>query len=182
MPQASPLQIIDFWFKETPPKLWWEKNADFDRKIKERFSELYHRAAANELWQWRESPSGALAEIIVLDQFPRNIFRDDGRAFATDALALANAQNAVLRGFDQELTTAKRAFLYMPYMHSESKLIHEEAMRLFAQPGLENNYDFEKRHKAIIDRFGRYPHRNKMLGRESTPEEMEFLRLPGSSF
>jgi uncharacterized protein (DUF924 family) len=119
---------------------------------------------------------------MVLDQFSRNIHRDTAAAFANDALALALAQEAVARGSDRELPVPHRAFLYLPWMHSESPTIHEEALRLFAQPGLEHNLEFERQHKAIIDRFGRYPHRNEALGRASTQEELAFLREPGSSF
>ena len=118
----------------------------------------------------------------MLDQFSRNIYRDDARSFASDTLALALAQEAVASGADQSLSAVERSFLYMPYMHSESAAIHIVAMQLFDQPGLESNLEFEKRHKAIIDRFGRYPHRNAVLGRASTPEEVEFLKQPGSSF
>lgn len=118
----------------------------------------------------------------MLDQFSRNVYRDTARAFAQDALALALAQELVARGQDRSLPTAQRVFAYMPYMHSESAVIHEQALVLFAQPGMENNLDFERRHKAIIDRFGRFPHRNAVLGRTSTAEELAFLSEPGSSF
>jgi uncharacterized protein (DUF924 family) len=118
----------------------------------------------------------------VLDQFSRNLYRDDARAFAQDVVALVLAQEAVSLGLDANLATAQKAFLYMPYMHSESLVIHAAAVTLFSQPGLEFNHDFELRHKAIIERFGRYPHRNAVLGRTSTPEELEFLNGPGSSF
>lgn len=118
----------------------------------------------------------------MLDQFSRNVYRDTARAFAQDALALALAQELVASGQDRSLPTAQRVFAYMPYMHSESALIHEQALELFAQSGMENNLDFERRHKAIIDRFGRYPHRNAVLGRTSTPEELDFLKEPGSAF
>lgn len=174
--------VLQFWFEEISPKQWWAKDADFDRQIEKRFGDLHACAAACELWQWRQSAEGRLAEIIVLDQFPRNIYRNDRRSFATDSLALVLAQEAVRGGHDQRLPVDQRAFLYMPYMHSESAVVHEQAMRLFDQPGLEYNFDFERKHKMIIDRFGRYPHRNKILGRESTPEEIAFLKEPGSSF
>ena len=177
--QAS---VLSFWFEETAPKQWWQKDAGFDALIAERFAKLHARAAACELWQWRETPRGRLAEIIVLDQFSRNIFRDRPEAFACDALALALSQEAVAQGDDQPLEAIERSFLYMPYMHSESAAVHEEAVKLYKHNGLEDNYDFELKHKAIIDRFGRYPHRNAVLGRDSTPEEMEFLKQPGSSF
>jgi uncharacterized protein (DUF924 family) len=123
-----------------------------------------------------------LAEIIVLDQFSRNVWRDTPRAFAQDALALALAQELVARGDDAALPLAQRRFAYMPYMHSESIVVHQEALRLFAQAGLEDNLRFERSHLAILERFKRYPHRNAILGRESTPEELAFLQEPGSSF
>lgn len=142
----------------------------------------YQAAAAGELNEWRLSAQGRLAEIIVLDQFSRNIFRDQAKAFANDNLSLVLAQEAVRAGALDELESRQQAFLIMPYMHSESGLIHEEAVKLFSRPGLEFNLDFELRHKEIIDRFDRYPHRNEILGRESSPEEIDFLRQPGSSF
>tara|TARA_R110002020_G_scaffold6225_7_gene26040 strand:- start:510 stop:1055 length:546 start_codon:yes stop_codon:yes gene_type:complete len=174
--------VLDFWFEELTPAQWFKKDAELDRTISQRFGALHAQAAQCECYAWRQTAEGRLAEIIVLDQFSRNIHRDDARAFATDTLALALAQEAVAAGSDAELTSAQRAFLYMPYMHSESAAIHELAMQLFDQPGLENNLDFEVRHKAIIDRFGRYPHRNALLGRASTDEELAFLKEPGSSF
>tara|TARA_R110001599_G_scaffold97376_2_gene251215 strand:+ start:1391 stop:1930 length:540 start_codon:yes stop_codon:yes gene_type:complete len=172
--------VLDFWFDALTPAQWFKKDLEMDSTIQSRFGELHTQAAQCECYTWRQTAQGRLAEIIVLDQFSRNIFRDDARAFATDALALA--QEAVAAGADAELTPQQRAFLYMPYMHSESAAIHALAMKLFDQPGLENNLDFEVRHKAIIDRFGRYPHRNALLGRASTDEELAFLKQPGSSF
>jgi uncharacterized protein (DUF924 family) len=123
-----------------------------------------------------------VAEIIVLDQFSRNIFRNTPRAFLLDPMALALSQEAVASGALEHLEPTERAFLLIPYMHSESVLVHAEAERLFRTWAPKGNYDFELRHKAIVDRFGRYPHRNKILGRVSTTEEEEFLLQPGSSF
>ncbi|HEX6592922.1 MAG TPA: DUF924 family protein [Moraxellaceae bacterium] len=174
--------VLDFWFREIPESAWWEKNPAFDRQLQQRFGALYAAARQGELYGWRRDIHGRLAEVIVLDQFARNFFRDSGQAFAGDSMALVLAQEAVATGEALELPPHQRAFLYMPYMHSESLAIHEQALLLFAEPGLEFNLDFEKRHKAIIDRFGRYPHRNAVLGRESTPEELAFLQTPGSSF
>ena len=174
--------ILRFWFEEIPPAKWWKVDAEFDRLIVERFSELHGRATSSELFEWRADPRGRLAEIIVLDQFSRNIYRGDRLAFAADPMALALAQEAVAAKADLALPLEQRVFLYMPYMHSESRAIHEVAERLFKESGPENNYAFELRHKAIIDRFGRYPHRNAVLGRQSTEEELEFLAQPGSSF
>ena len=174
--------VYDFWFKEIEPKKWWAKDPDFDELIRQRFLDLHRLAVRCELFPWRETPAGRLAEIIVLDQFSRNIYRNRPESFANDALALALAQEAIASGADKGLDANEKAFLYMPYMHSESLGIHEIAMQLFAQEGLEYNYDFEKKHKAVIEQFGRYPHRNTILGRESTPEELEYLQQPGSGF
>ena len=178
----SATDVIQFWFDEIEPKQRFIKDLDFDELLRSRFEETHQRARQGLLYAWREHPLDALAEIIVLDQFSRNMYRDAARAFETDTLALVLAQEAIRRKFDKELDNSKRAFLYMPFMHSESKEIHDIALFLFDQPGLEDNYNFEVRHKDIIDRFGRYPHRNEILGRESTKEELEFLSQPGSSF
>ncbi|MBZ9569114.1 DUF924 family protein [Modicisalibacter tunisiensis] len=174
--------VLDFWFRELAPRQWFRKDPALDRRIETRFLATWQAAHAGELWSWRASPRGRLAEILVLDQFSRNLFRDRPEAFAQDAQALVLAQEAVAGGADAELETVQRAFLYMPYMHSESLRIHDEAVRLFDQPGLEDNLESEHRHRRILERFGRYPHRNAVLGRASTPEEVDFLRQPGSSF
>lgn len=180
--QATPDEILDFWFRELTPKQWWVKSDELDRLIETRFGALHQAAERCELFGWRETAWGRLAEVIVLDQFSRNLYREQARAFANDALALGLAQTAVADGADRELEATQRTFLYLPYMHSESLLIHAQAVKLFSQPGMENNLAFELRHKEIIERFGRYPHRNAALGRISTPEEIEFLKTPGSSF
>ncbi|MCR9091818.1 DUF924 family protein [Algiphilus sp.] len=171
-----------FWFEELSPKQWFNSDAALDREVADRFAVLHGRAARCELYGWRADARGRLAEILVLDQFSRNIYRDRPEAFACDALALGLAQEAVACGADDALPPEARSFLYMPYMHSESPIIHAEAERLFAQPGLENSLDFERRHREIIERFGRYPHRNAILGRESTSEERAFLQQAGSGF
>lgn len=174
--------VLHFWFETLEPKHWFSKDDAVDAEIKQRFGELHSRAAACELNAWRVSPEGRLAEIIVLDQFSRNIHRGDARSFACDTSALILAQEAVTAGADRDMSPVQRSFLYMPYMHSESLYIHEAAVKLYDQPGLEHNLDFEIRHKVIIERFGRYPHRNEILGRQSTSEELEFLQQPGSGF
>ncbi|ABC27115.1 uncharacterized protein conserved in bacteria [Hahella chejuensis KCTC 2396] len=181
-PSLTAEDVLRFWFEELSPADWFRKSDELDRRIAERFGPLLTAARAGELSHWRNEPRGRLAEVIVLDQFSRNIFRDQAESFAADNLALALAQEAVRAGADKELGDEEKSFLYMPYMHSESAVVHEEAVRLFSQPGLENNLDFEHRHLAIIKRFGRYPHRNAILGRESTPEELAFLKEPGSGF
>jgi uncharacterized protein (DUF924 family) len=177
-----PEEIIQFWFHEIDPKLWFSKDEKFDELIRSRFSQVHGRAMAGETAPWRTSPEGRLAEIIVLDQFSRNMFRDSPQAFASDGFALNLAQAAVDSGDDMKIPIEKRAFVYLPFMHSENAKAHERAMVLYDQPGLESNFKFEQLHKAIIDRFGRFPHRNAILGRKSTPEEIEFLKQKGSSF
>ncbi|WP_396587190.1 DUF924 family protein [Bermanella sp. R86510] len=174
--------VLEFWFSELTPKQWFVKDDNLDQEIISRFTTIHKQASACELASWRETAKGRLAEIIVLDQFSRNIYRDSANAFLQDPLALGLAQEAIRNGAHNELTTTQRSFLYMPFMHSESLIIHNEAVKLFSEPSLENNLEFEYKHKAIIERFGRYPHRNEILGRMSTEEERAFLTQPGSSF
>ncbi len=174
--------VLKFWFEDSQPAQWWKKDENFDRLIIERFSALHYRATRCELFEWRNGPHGRLAEVIVLDQFSRNMFRGSPLSFAHDALALALAQEAISVGADKDLKPVERTFLYMPFMHSESMKIHEIAVELFRKNGIPGNLDYELKHKAIIERFGRYPHRNAILGRESTAEELEFLKQPGSGF
>lgn len=174
--------IFTFWFDEHGPKQWFQKDELFDALIKERFFVIHGAAAKGELYGWREKAEGRLAEIIILDQFSRNLYRDEGRAFAYDSMALVLAQEAIALGVDNALTTQQRWMLYLPYMHSESLVIHEQAMELFEGLGLEDVMEYEVKHRNIIQRFGRYPHRNALLGRESTADEIEFLKQPDSSF
>lgn len=175
-------EVLKFWFKETEPRQWWMVDPAFDNLLRSRFLCLLQQAAAGELFTWRTSPRGRLAEIIVLDQFSRNIYRGMPQAFAQDPQALTLAQEGVRAGALEELDEMERSFLLMPYMHSESRIIHVEAEALFKQFAQPGSYDFELRHKAIVDRFGRYPHRNEVLGRESSAEEIEFFKQPGSGF
>lgn len=175
--------VLEFWFKEISPEQWWQSDAGFDAQIAERFGAVLRQATAGELCAWRETARGRLAELIVLDQFSRNVYRNTPQAFAQDPMALALSQEAVRANALQELATEEeRGFLLMAYMHSESSMIHELAVPLFKEYASASNYDFELKHKVIVDRFGRYPHRNQVLGRVSTPEEIEFLKQPGSSF
>lgn len=175
-------EIISFWFEEIDKSQWWKKDKSFDELIKSRFLAIHNKAIKCELFSWRTSSLDRLAEIIVLDQFSRNIYRGKPESFAYDPLALALAQSAIAGGYDLDLSMDQKSFLYMPFMHSESLIIHEEAVVLFTKLGMESTLAFENKHKAIIERFGRYPHRNKILGRASTVEEEDFLSLPGSSF
>jgi uncharacterized protein (DUF924 family) len=174
--------ILHFWFTELTPKQHYAKDAALDEAIRSRFGATLEAASRCELFAWRATPEGRLAEVLVLDQFSRNVYRDTARAFAQDALALALAQELVASGQDRSLPLAQRSFAYMPYMHSESALIHAQAIALFSQPGMEDSLRFEQRHQEIIHRFGRYPHRNALFGRTSTAEELAFLSEPGSSF
>ena len=174
--------VLAFWFEELEPAQWFRKDESLDTLIRARFGSVHQAAACCELWPWRATSHGRLAEIIVLDQFSRNIYRDQAQAFSCDPVALALAQEAISVGADKQLTDAERAFLYMPFMHSESLEIHDSAMELFDDNGLQQNFKHEKKHRDILQRFGRYPHRNAILGRTSTPEEEKFLTQPGSSF
>lgn len=174
--------ILRFWFVELSGTQHFGKDPALDALIRQRFGAVLLAAARGELFTWRKTPQGRLAEIIVLDQFSRNIYRDTAAAFAQDAQALTLAQELVASGQDYILEPMQRTFAYMPYMHSESLLVHVQGVALFSQPGMETTLDFEQRHKAIIERFGRYPHRNALLGRVSTPQELEFLNEPGSFF
>lgn len=175
-------QVLHFWFNELTPQQWFIKDKKLDLMIKERFINLHQMATQGELYQWRKTAKGRLAEVIILDQFSRNIFRENEKSFLYDAMALILSQECVQLKLDEELNTIERSFLYMPYMHSESAKIHTIAVKLFNIPGLENQLEYEYKHKEIIDQFGRYPHRNKILNRKSTLEEVEFLKQDGSSF
>ena len=177
-----PQTVLSFWFEEIEQSQWWKRDLAFDRLVKERFGRLHQQAVKCELYEWRKTAKGRLAEIIVLDQFSRNIFRDSSLAFSNDSLALALAQEAVSAKADLELSAVENSFLYMPYMHSESLAIHNVALNLYRKNGIESNYDYEVKHREIIEKYGRYPHRNGILGRASTSEELEFLNTPGSSF
>lgn len=180
--------VLDFWFNELTPKQWFVKDEALDQLIAERFSAVHKAARCGELslWRYAEPPlkaaEGRLAEIIVLDQFSRNIYRDDGQAFAQDPHALCLAQEAVQLGLDAYLSVQQKPFMYMPFMHSESLLVHQQAEPLFRQEGLQHTFEFERKHVVILERFARYPHRNSMLGRDSSAEELAFLQEPGSGF
>lgn len=175
-------EVLKFWFQEIEAKLWFATDKDFDDQIRQRFLSVMQQAAAGELYSWRATAEGRLAEIIVLDQFSRNVYRNTSKAFSQDPIALVLAQEAVASGALTSLTPTQRGFLLLPYMHSESRQIHVVAEALYKEFAPSGNYKFELMHKAIVDRFGRYPHRNEILGRTSTPEELEFLAQPGSRF
>lgn len=174
-------EVLNFWFSERVKPLWFKKNAEFDREIKQRFLITY-QLAKSELNNWREQAHDALALVIVLDQFPRNMFRNTPHAFATDIKAVEITKYAVNKNYQQNLSAPQQAFLYMPLMHSENKEDQAQSVELFTKLGKEDNLKFAIKHQEIIDRFGRFPHRNQILGRKSTPAEKEFLTQPGSSF
>jgi uncharacterized protein (DUF924 family) len=185
--------VLDFWFgapespeRGRPRKAWFEKSETFDAEIRARFLPTWEHAARGDFARWEATPLAALALVIVLDQFPRNMFRGTARAFDSDPLALIVARNLVERGHDRLLLPAERLFAYLPFEHAEDLAAQRRSLESFAalaadSPG-QDNTDIARRHYDIIARFGRFPHRNAVLGRESTPEEIEFLKLPGSSF
>jgi len=177
-------EVLKFWFGEgseygTAHKRWFAKDAGFDAEVRKRFADLHEQLAHNH--EWLDDPRNCLARIIVLDQFPRNMYRGSARAFSSDALALQAAKHMVEKGWDRSLLPVERQFVYLPFEHSESLADQERACELMRPLG-EDLHDWALRHKAVIERFGRFPHRNAILGRASTPEEIEFLRQPGSSF
>jgi uncharacterized protein (DUF924 family) len=186
--QSAAVDVLLFWFgppgeRGKPQKRWFVKSEAFDREIRERFLPLYEEAAAGKLAHLKGTATHCLALILLLDQFPRNMFRGTPRAFATDALALEAARHAVHAGFDRGMLGAERMFTYLPFEHSEVLADQELACEL-TKP-LESGLDAHRYavlHRDIIRRFGRFPHRNAILGRTSTPEELEFLKRPGSSF
>ena len=186
-------EVLDFWFgREDEPgygefrDAWFRKDDGFDQEVRERFGFLYERAAAGALDGWRDDARSCLALVICLDQFPRNMFRSDGRTHATDAKAVETARYAVERALDRELPPFQRMFVYMPFMHSENLEDQRRSVELFGRlaekPGAPDVTSYAVGHMEIVERFGRFPHRNVILGRETTPEEAEFLEKPGSSF
>ena len=182
MSMLSPQAILHFWAHATQPEQWFTKDDRFDQILHQRFTATTEAIAQGEGAAWRYSLAGRLAEIIVLDQFSRNIWRGTPRAFAQDPMALALAQEAIKIPAFAQLSQRERQFILMPFMHSESKKIHAQALSLFERYTDEKTVQYEILHKNIIDRFGRYPHRNAILGRRSTAEEKVFLQGPNSSF
>jgi len=193
---TSAADVLDFWFLPAGDTghddfrvEWFRKDGDFDDSIRARFGGAIEAALAGGFADWEETAEGGLALILLLDQFTRNLFRDTARAFAGDARALSIAHDMVASGRDKNLPPIRRWFVFMPFEHSESLLDQERSVALFAglrreaqQPAFESAYDYAVRHREIIERFGRFPHRNAALGRASTPEETAFLLQPGSGF
>jgi uncharacterized protein (DUF924 family) len=186
---AQATAVLDFWFagSDAPRSEWFKKDAAFDALIAERFGTLIEQALSGGLAAWAHEPNSALAQVIVLDQFTRNIFRDTPRAFAGDALALPAARAMVARGDDLALPPLRRLFAYLPFEHAEDRATQHESLHLFAalrttDASLADFEDYARRHAAVIERFGRFPHRNAVLSRPSTDEELQFLQQPGSRF
>jgi uncharacterized protein (DUF924 family) len=175
-----PDDVLQFWFAD--PARWWRKDPAFDAEIRTRFQDLHRAVARGAHEDWRATPRGALAYVVVLDQFSRNMYRDTAGMFAGDAQAVAAARAAVDRGDDRALADTERMFLYMPLMHSEQLADQERCVDLFRALGRSSELKYAEQHRDIVRRFGRFPHRNQLLGRASTPDEVEFLKQPGSSF
>ena len=176
MVSESPQSIVEFWFSDKVRPLWFHSTQEFDDTLRKRFELLWQQAAANMLDSWAESPEGALALVIMLDQFPLNMFRGDPLCFSTEAKSRDIASLAVEHNFDENLTAEQKAFLYMPFMHSESIPDQEKSVALFKAAGLEENLKFARHHRDIVRRFGRFPHRNEILGRTSTAAEIAYLQ------
>ena len=177
----SACDVLSYW-RALGSQRWFEKDAAVDAEIRDKFHDLHAAATEGLLGHWENDASGALAHIIVLDQFSRNIFRGSAAAFAADPLAHAAAGRAIERGFDRQTAKTERSFFYLPYMHSESLADQERCCELCRAAGDEDTLKYAEQHADIIRRFGRFPHRNAALGRASTPEEAEFLEQPGSGF
>lgn len=186
-------EILTFWFGKPentdygkPRQVWFQKNSAFDQQIRDHFLADYELAAQGQLQNWKESPDSCLALILLFDQIPRNVFRGQAQAFATDEQALEAAKYAVSQGFDQQMLPVQRWFIYLPFEHSENLADQEKSVELMRQlsddPDSASPIDYAIRHWKVIQQFGRFPHRNLILGRKSTPEEQEFLKQPGSSF
>lgn len=184
----APEDVLTEWFgdSDTPTNetrsRWFTKDPAFDARLRDRFGEAIGRGARGELDAWAETPRGALALVILLDQFSRNVHRGTPRSFAQDEKALAVSRASLRRGDDRALPEAWRSFLYMPFMHSEDLAAQDECVRLFEASGNAEGADYARRHRDIVARFGRFPHRNVILERTSTGDEIEFLKQPGSSF
>ncbi len=177
-------EVLSFWFEETLPQQWFQKNESFDQEIKERFMVTYEMARKDLCTDWVKNADGVLALCIVLDQFPRNMFRDSPKAFETDDKILGIVKEGINKGFDSILAPVKRRFFYMPFMHSEDLKDQTRCVSLFETMKNDDpmSYEYAVKHFEVIEKFGRFPHRNKVLGRESTEEELKYLSLPGAGF
>lgn len=191
-PGMNPRAVVEFWFSERARPLWFEKDRDFDAEIRARFGAAVHAAQTGGMEEWRETPEGALALLILLDQMGRNIYRGEAKAFLGDPRAMAVAIDAIAKGYDRRFGFDRRRFFYLPFEHSESLADQDLSIRYFTalveacdpadRPRAEEQLDYAHRHRVIIQRFGRYPHRNAALGRQTTEAEADFLKGPNSSF
>jgi uncharacterized protein (DUF924 family) len=177
---ADPRKVLDFWFSADTRPLWFRSTPEFDARLCEDFLDVWQAAARGELEHWGRTPEGALALVIVLDQFPLNMFRGEAESFSTEALSRRVAREAIDRGWDRDLDDAGKAFLYLPFMHSEALEDQDRSVQLFRDAGLVDNLRWAEHHREIIRRFGRFPHRNVALGRASTHEEKEWLQSSGA--
>lgn len=173
--QHTPEEIIDYWYSPEISNHWFSSTPQLDDEIKTKYEALWQAAVNGEFDHWRETSQGCLALVIILDQFPLNMYRNQPEGFSTEAQSIEIARHAVEKGFDQALSSEQKAFLYMPFMHSEKLSDQDLSVRLFTEAGLKENQRFAEHHRALIQRFGRFPHRNRILGRESTPDEVEYL-------
>lgn len=179
---ADALEVLAFWFEDHGDGDWWDRSDAFDQAVRDRFAETLERARRSELWQWRRTPKGRLAEIIVLDQFSRQLFRDQSEAFALDPLALALAQELVGREPFDDFSVDERAFALIPFMHSESMTVQDEGVSLFERWTSDHYAGFARAHRDVVARFGRFPMRNAALGRASTEEERRYVEENEKAF
>lgn len=175
MNSITPLSLLTFWFSEEMRAHWFNSTPEIDVTIRKQYENLWNDAQLGKLNQWKNSPDGALALIILLDQFPLNMFRGQAKAFATEALSIEIAKHAIAQKFDLQIPQSQLMFIYMPLMHSENINDQELSVKLFTQAGLEANIRFAEHHKNLVEKFGRFPHRNAILGRTSTAEELTYL-------
>lgn len=173
--------LLEFWFETLSPNQWWVGSKDLDRAVEKRFKSVHLQAIRGELSSWRESPHGALAEVMLLDQIPRHLYRGSSRAYAYDGMSLVLSQEAIKAGYAAHLTAPMRQFLYMPWMHSESEKIQEQGIELYKDPEMQGLRS-AREHHAVIAQFGRFPHRNAILGRENTPDEVDYLKINPKPF
>lgn len=174
MPE-SPQSIVEFWFSDAARPFWFNSTKEFDNQLRDRFEMVWQQAAAGELDSWAETAEGALALVVILDQFPLNIYRGEAQSLSTEARARDIARLAIEKKLDAALPDEQKAFLYMPFMHSEALADQDRSVALYQAAGLEYNLKFAEHHREIVRRFGRFPHRNKILGRQSTEEEQAYL-------
>jgi uncharacterized protein (DUF924 family) len=171
----KPIEIIDFWYSDPMRKCWFSSTPELDKQIRDRYEQVWIKSSKGEYDEWENTPEGSLALVIVLDQFPLNMFRGEAKSFQTEKKAIEVALSAINRGFDKKLEKERLSFLFMPLMHSENIDHQELSVKLFKKYELKNNIRFAEHHRDIVKKYGRFPHRNQILGRESSEAEMEYL-------